>query len=315
VVALQLAISGNGPARVVALRDGELSFGRVSGNDVVLPDGTVSRRHAVVRTKQQISTVVDLRSANGVFVNGALVTEPRIIWGGDRIRIGRFTLEVRDAHDFDSEEPTNPRAEPASFEPRDDTEARLLAEIDARELGGREVYADWLDDRGLTAEAAFVRAQDQLAAVRRKGDRVALHVLGNLARGSASQLDGRWRRRVSRPTIERCAAEFEFRCPKDWAELAPTGDPNVRFCGACDKPVFYAASVVDARDRAANRECVALDLGAARSERDLEAPYGRRCADCGYVAGNYIADACPRCGVELPQRVMMVGRMMMSPPR
>jgi uncharacterized protein (TIGR02996 family) len=312
VVALQLAISGNGPARVVALRDGELSLGRVSGNDVVLPDGTVSRRHAVVKTKQQISTVVDLRSANGVFVNGALVTEPRIIWGGDRIRIGRFTLEVRDAHDFASEEPTNPRAEPTSFEPRDETEARLLAQIDARELGGREVYADWLDDRGLAGEAAFVRSQDELAAVRRKGDRVALRVLGDLARGSASQLDGRWRRRVSRPSIERCAAEFEFRCPKDWAELAQTGDANVRFCGTCDKPVFYAASVVDARDRAANRECVALDLGAARNERDLEAPYGRRCEACGYVAGNYLADACPRCGGELPQRVMMVG-MMMSP--
>ena len=295
-----------------ALRDGELSLGRVTGNDIVLPDGTVSRRHAIVKTRSQISTVFDLRSANGVFVNGERVSEPHIIWGGDRILIGRFTVDVRDAHDFASEEPTSPRAAATSFEPRDDTEARLLDQIDARELGGREVYADWLDDRGLTTEAAFVRTQDQLAAVRRKGDRVALHVLGDLARGSASQLDVRWRRRVGRPTIERCGAEFEFRCPKDWGELAATGDPNVRFCGACDKPVYYAASVDAARDRAANRECVALDLAAVRSERDLDAPYGRRCEDCNYVAGNYRAAACPRCGGALAQPPMMVG-MMMAP--
>jgi uncharacterized protein (TIGR02996 family) len=311
-VGLQLAISGNGPARVIALHDGELSLGRVSGNDIVLPDGTVSRRHAIVRTSRQISTVVDLHSANGVVVNGARVIEPRVIWGGDRILIGRFTLDVRDAHDFASEEPTNPRVVATRFEPRDDTEAQLLAQIDARELGGREVYADWLDDRGLADEAAFVRTQDQLAAVRRKGDRVALHVLGNLARGSASQLDVLWRRRVGRPTIERCAAEFEFRCPKDWGELEQTGNPNMRFCGACDKPVYYAASIDEARDHAANRECVALDLGAARSERDLEAPYGRRCEDCGYVAGNYRASECARCGGSLAQPPMMVG-MMMSP--
>jgi uncharacterized protein (TIGR02996 family) len=317
-VLLQLAIVGNGVDRVVDLRDDETSFGRAGNNDIVLRDAAVSLHHAVVITRDGNSIVVDLSSEHGTWINGAKLGQPRALAVGDRLGIGPFTLDVRAIParrihgDFDGEEPTNPRGTAVAFAPRDATEAQLFAELDAHEPSIREVYADWLDDRGLADEAAFVRAQDQLAAVRRKGDRVALRVLGDLARAPASSLDYAWRRRVGRPTIERCAPEFEFQCPKDWGDLAPTGEPNVRYCDACAKPVYYAASIAEARDRAANRECVAIDFANPRTDRDLEAPYGLTCDACKYIAGNADERTCPRCGEALRERMMRVGRMVLQ---
>ena len=296
---VKLAITGERLARVVDVVEGELTFGRSGKNDVVLDGAEISARHARLVKRGAHVFIADLASDHGTWVNGGKLAGPHALAPGDEIAIGHYRIEVH--AEISRVLPRNPP--PPPLRPRDGVEAQLLAQIAARDAGSRDVYADWLDDRGLQREAEFVRAQDELVQLRAPIARDRQREVS----AAAVELDPRWRLAVSRPAIERCAPEFAFRCPKDWGTLARTDDPGVRFCSSCTKPVYYAATVAEARERAANRECVALDLTAARRDGDLDAPYGRHCVACGFTAGTYGQPICARCGADLPNRPMMVG--------
>jgi len=69
------------------LNDGETTVGRVPGNDVILDDASVSRRHAKVVKTEGTFTLFDLRSSNGTRVNGAKVTRTELK-DGDAILFG-----------------------------------------------------------------------------------------------------------------------------------------------------------------------------------------------------------------------------------
>jgi hypothetical protein len=69
------------------------TIGREPGLDVVLPDGSVSRRHARIELRGESFFVVDLGSANGTFVNGAKVSEAEL-HGGQFLRLGALNFEV-----------------------------------------------------------------------------------------------------------------------------------------------------------------------------------------------------------------------------
>ncbi len=68
-----------------------LSIGRDSDNDIVLPDTSVSRRHARVEQNAGRLEIHDEGSANGVFVNGERV-DSRILSPGDYLHIGRVPM-------------------------------------------------------------------------------------------------------------------------------------------------------------------------------------------------------------------------------
>ncbi len=72
---------------------GELRIGRGADNDLVLPDFSVSRRHAIIRRHGGDWVVEDLGSTNGVEVNGER-TETSPLQIGDHLRIGVFELAV-----------------------------------------------------------------------------------------------------------------------------------------------------------------------------------------------------------------------------
>jgi hypothetical protein len=66
--------------------------GRSRESDVVLADASVSRRHAEFRQAADGGwTVTDLRSTNGVRVNGRAISRETPIASGDRIDIGTVT--------------------------------------------------------------------------------------------------------------------------------------------------------------------------------------------------------------------------------
>lgn len=71
----------------------EVSIGRGSDNAIVLPDYSVSRRHAVVRVEGGAWFVVDLKSTNGVLLNRVSIEKAQIR-AGDRLKIGVFELTV-----------------------------------------------------------------------------------------------------------------------------------------------------------------------------------------------------------------------------
>jgi hypothetical protein len=96
-----------GPARVLIRTDGNTDFvhvlgrrtriGRGSDNEIVLDTKHISRYHAVLLAGPVNTSIEDLNSTNGVFVNGKRVTR-QVLGNGDKVTIGKsqFRYSVRD---------------------------------------------------------------------------------------------------------------------------------------------------------------------------------------------------------------------------
>jgi adenylate cyclase len=77
----------------VPLEGAEVKLGRGTDADLVLPDFSVSRLHAALRSNGREWRVVDLGSTNGIELNGVPVADAPIK-GGDCIKVGIFELQV-----------------------------------------------------------------------------------------------------------------------------------------------------------------------------------------------------------------------------
>ena len=84
---------GGQPRRQEFLK-GEITIGRVQGNDIVLPKQNVSKRHSRVVLKNGKFVITDLKSTNGTYVNGRKITTPMVIKETDKIYIGDFVLST-----------------------------------------------------------------------------------------------------------------------------------------------------------------------------------------------------------------------------
>ncbi|HVK65817.1 MAG TPA: ATPase, T2SS/T4P/T4SS family [Polyangium sp.] len=71
-----------------------MNVGRVQGNDLMLPKGNVSKRHARLLFRDGRFIVTDLKSTNGTYVNGRKIAQATIVREGDKIYIGDFVLRV-----------------------------------------------------------------------------------------------------------------------------------------------------------------------------------------------------------------------------
>ncbi len=90
----------------------EVTIGRVQGNDVILPKGNVSKRHARIVLKDGKFIIVDLKSTNGTYVNGRKITSPLVVKENDKIYIGDFILGVEQAGAGASPGPLGPPSPP-----------------------------------------------------------------------------------------------------------------------------------------------------------------------------------------------------------
>src|SRR5216110_1072248 len=104
-----------GEQRRMVFNKPEVTIGRVQGNDIVLPKGNVSKRHARIVLKDGKFIIVDLKSTNGTYVNGRKITSPLVIKGTDKVYIGDFILSVEEgggaeAHDDMAPPPMPPPA-------------------------------------------------------------------------------------------------------------------------------------------------------------------------------------------------------------
>ena len=75
--------------------DGTLQIGRADACQVKLPDTYVSSFHARIYRHDGGWYVEDLGSTNGTYLNQKRVTSPAELRAGDRVRIGKTTLELR----------------------------------------------------------------------------------------------------------------------------------------------------------------------------------------------------------------------------
>ncbi len=67
--------------------------GRSESADAVVPDGKVSRFHALVWREGGQAWVADLDSSNGTYLNGRPVTQPEPVGHGDTLRFGPALFE------------------------------------------------------------------------------------------------------------------------------------------------------------------------------------------------------------------------------
>lgn len=81
------------------LTDEPRVIGRSPLADVVLPEDSVSRRHARLFVLDDMVHIEDLNSANGLYVNGLKVLRAKIT-PTDRIRMGSYTLQVEPEADL-----------------------------------------------------------------------------------------------------------------------------------------------------------------------------------------------------------------------
>lgn len=86
----------NGPLadQVAPLDKPVVSIGSVQGNDIVINDPSVSRKHIGIRRVEGGYEVADFGSTNGVFVNGERCPKKQLSIG-DVIRVGNIEMVFR----------------------------------------------------------------------------------------------------------------------------------------------------------------------------------------------------------------------------
>jgi len=229
-----------------------VSIGRSTLCALVLPSPEVSRNHAVIEESAGAFVLEDCGSAHGTYVDGLRITKAAIT-RASQIRIGPFQLTVEAG---------------AGVDP---VEARLRAAIATKQdAASRQVYADWLEERGDAVRAEFLRLQESLAAL--SSDQMMQAAVATQAerlRVLAASIDMGWRYEVARPAVEGCATRFNFKCPREWSAMDETDRKDVRHCSACNKHVYYAATVEIARRRVEEGACVVVDILPRRAHDDL----------------------------------------------
>jgi adenylate cyclase len=118
---LEIVYEVEGQTRRFLLSGGDVSIGRSSENGIVLNDFSVSRRHALLSERGGVWTVEDLKSTNGVKVNGDFAPKSPLK-ASDVISVGTFTLHVR-------EQPTTKSVASKSISDSSSTFVRSIADF------------------------------------------------------------------------------------------------------------------------------------------------------------------------------------------
>ena len=117
---LRLTMLVDGVREIRPLEDGAWFVGRGPMCPVRLDFPDVSERHALLNVSRGVATIKDLRSANGTYVNGELLTDEVRLGGGDVVQIGESLLRVSD----DTEEES--AAAPETAEPSEPSQEENL---------------------------------------------------------------------------------------------------------------------------------------------------------------------------------------------
>jgi pSer/pThr/pTyr-binding forkhead associated (FHA) protein len=80
--------------QVFNMRGEEMVIGRQLGSGLRIPSNEVSRVHCRICRETGYITIEDCASANGTLVNGEAISERKILYPGDRVKVGPVTLIV-----------------------------------------------------------------------------------------------------------------------------------------------------------------------------------------------------------------------------
>ncbi len=93
IPALSIFFTGSGEEPHVFSQP-ELTLGRESSCELVIPDETVSSHHARLRYHHGQWWLEDLQSTNGTFLNNERMYTPMVIVTGDEITMGKISLQI-----------------------------------------------------------------------------------------------------------------------------------------------------------------------------------------------------------------------------
>src|SRR3954471_7233504 len=93
MIKLTLTEKGGEP-KVLTFDKDEITIGRVSGNDIVLAKGNISKRHTRLTKRDTGMEIADLKSTNGTYVNGRKIAGPMMVATSDRIYVGDFLIGI-----------------------------------------------------------------------------------------------------------------------------------------------------------------------------------------------------------------------------
>lgn len=111
--------SGPNQGKEFPLEKAELFIGRDIGNDIVINDPEISRRHARIYLQGNTYIIEDLGSTNGTTVNGQKLTGPYMLRPGEQITFGEHVNLAFEAATRGSEIPPvlQPVQQPAAAQP------------------------------------------------------------------------------------------------------------------------------------------------------------------------------------------------------
>jgi len=81
-------LSGEQNKAIYELSQTENTIGRDLGNNIVVVDEQVSKRHAAIYYDKDRFWITDLESRNGVYVNGLRIEKPTPLMDGSLIKLG-----------------------------------------------------------------------------------------------------------------------------------------------------------------------------------------------------------------------------------
>ncbi len=240
----------------------DVAIGRAPSCDIVLEgDQLASRRHALLRSRSDGYTVVDLGSSNGTYINDLEIREAVLLHEGDRISIGGHELIY-------STSPASPHASLAGVKLAD-PEAAPMSETDPNAVA---VIAETAESPAVVAAAAAPAQAESLP----DDDAAFLVTPADLAASAANDeavaLDD------AAPIAEVVAVEEAQEVPADESSdasaTAATAEPDFAASGLTDAD-FEAlrqqlAQVSDALARKASAESRVIGRlrGALESARD-----------------------------------------------
>ena len=91
-----VAVFGDNGNKIESVRlSGQLQIGRADACQIKLDDTYVSTFHARIFNRDGSWFVEDLGSTNGTYLNQRRVTSPVELRAGDRVKLGKTTLELK----------------------------------------------------------------------------------------------------------------------------------------------------------------------------------------------------------------------------
>jgi uncharacterized protein (TIGR02996 family) len=160
---------------------------------------------------------------------------------------------------------------------RDPQETAFLKSIleNPDDDASRLIFADWLEENAMTDKAAFVRLEVEMSRLSSMAARYD-DIRQDLLRLDES-IGGEWSAALVRPgRLLNCGKSksddlrirFSFECPKLWADLNETPDPQIRHCGGCRKKVHFCSSKDEAEQHALKGHCIAVSSQVALGVRE-----------------------------------------------